>query len=555
MKVLRITLSIAGGVALGLASGLLLRHLANHVAMAGPGSSSGGLNDSGKLEPGKNGNQGVGPEEDSPLTARLAQNISMSSGVTRWLYWWDAIEKAGPADFPRLARLAQGNRIATRLVAERWAEVAPKQFFDALRAAAKDGSKLSGDFADVLFSSWLKRDQPTVLAALSGAEDFPGRSEYRRQVATSIMESDPETALRVMSQWHIETYSPNMGAVKSWAAADPRHAAEFTLANPAGYVSREFMNIIGQAWAKVDPAQALGFASAQPGELASALAQTVLKNWAARDLSAAADWLSSADPATLNKFSPAFVEAWAKQDAAAALGWCESNLTGSTLVDAVKGVFNGAAQKDVAAAAALVAAMPAGPARSQAAAAVAEKWFPDGFANKAVPSETLDWLSSLDPDSIRKVVNNVSWRWVDNDPNGLATFLQAATNVDFPTYTYDNLAQSMARSDPAAALAWANRLPPGLALSAGSSAFGQWGRGQTDLAMQWLNQLPSDDPRRQPFFNNLLQQFAWDPEATDRFAQVAAGDPAAARSAIQGMALTPDRRAALLARLSPQAGQ
>src|SRR3989442_1026615 len=39
--------------------------------------------------------------DDSPLATRLERDLSMSSGVTRWLYWLEALEQAGPADFPR----------------------------------------------------------------------------------------------------------------------------------------------------------------------------------------------------------------------------------------------------------------------------------------------------------------------------------------------------------------------------------------------------------------------------------------------------------------------
>src|SRR5436190_23493506 len=57
------------------------------------------------------------PADDSPLATKLERDLSMSDGVTRWLYWLDAMEKATPQDFPRLVRLAQGNPAALRLVA------------------------------------------------------------------------------------------------------------------------------------------------------------------------------------------------------------------------------------------------------------------------------------------------------------------------------------------------------------------------------------------------------------------------------------------------------
>src|SRR5881396_79098 len=80
--------------------------------------------------------------DDSPLTTELERDLSMSSGVTRWLYWLEAIEKAAPADFPRLLRLAQGNAAATRLVSDRWIELYPRHVFDTIVAALKKGDVL-----------------------------------------------------------------------------------------------------------------------------------------------------------------------------------------------------------------------------------------------------------------------------------------------------------------------------------------------------------------------------------------------------------------------------
>ena len=75
--------------------------------------------------------------DDSPLATRLEKDLALSSGVTRWLYWLEALEKAAPSDFPRLDRLARGNPAVLRLVAERWAEFAPRHLFDTLVAASK----------------------------------------------------------------------------------------------------------------------------------------------------------------------------------------------------------------------------------------------------------------------------------------------------------------------------------------------------------------------------------------------------------------------------------
>ena len=551
MRVLIPVIAIVGGVVVGTAAGLVLRHSA-----ALQGTGAGGSAESNSTAAALSAGRKTPAEIQASSTVQASEsdrNLSMSTGVTRWLYWWDAIEKAGPSDFPRLARLAEGNRVATRLVAERWAELAPKQFFEALRSAAKQGNKFSWEFSQVLFSTWLKKDKAAAIGALNGDENFPERNTWRQDVASSLMDSDPETGLRMMSQWHIENYGPSMKGVRTWAAADPRHAAEFTMSNPAGYASQEAMQIIGETWAKTAPAQALEFATAQRGDLGKSLAEMVLKSWAERDLNQAADWLANSDPATLKKFSPSFVEAWSKQDASSALAWCEANLAGSSLMESVRNVFNGAAQKDVASAAALVNSMDPSPARSQAAAAVADKWFPNTFDSKPVPPETIAWLSSLDPDSMRSAADKVSWKWSETDPSSMAAFLQSATNVSFPASAYENLARTMARNDPASALDWANHLPQQLGVVAGSSAFGEWGRSQFDAAIQWYNQLPALDPRHEPFLTSLLQVLVWDPQADDRFAKAAALAPSSARAILQGMSLSQDRRAALMAHLSSQA--
>src|SRR5262245_17882888 len=76
----------------------------------------------------------AGRNDDSPLATQLEHDLSMSSGVTRWLYWLDALERAVPSDFPRLHRLARGDAAAKRLVEARWIEVAPRHLFNLIAA-------------------------------------------------------------------------------------------------------------------------------------------------------------------------------------------------------------------------------------------------------------------------------------------------------------------------------------------------------------------------------------------------------------------------------------
>src|SRR5581483_11745620 len=350
---------------------------------------------------------------------------------------------------------------------------------------------------------------------------------WRLKAAMAVIENNAEQGLQLMSQWHINHFGPSMGAVDAWAAANPQHAAQFIIANPAGYASQVAMDSVGEAWAKTDPAAALVFAVSQNNDLGSRLASTVLKQWAGRNLKDAADWLAGTDDQTRNQLSPAFVQTWAQQDSAAALSWCEENLQGPQLTQAVNGVMKGATSKDVAGAAAMVSNMQASPARAEAAAVVAQNWFPHQFnSSEPVKPETLSWLSGLDPGSVKAVLSQVSWSWAESDSQSMAKFLSSANNNEVPSYIDSILSRQWARTDPTAALDWAASLPETRGLAAGSDAFSVWHQSQPDSAMAWLQGLPAGDGRRQPFFQSMVESLASDPQVAGQLSSMSASDQA-----------------------------
>lgn len=436
--------------------------------------------------------------DDSPLATRLERALSMSSSITRWLHWLEALEQAGLSDGPRLARLAQRDATAARLLAARWTALDPRHLFDFL-AAPGGRAFAAGPLAEVLFDEWPRRDPAAAVAALSGTNHFASRDTWRINVAGLLMEKDPERGLRALSAWRIENFGPRMTGVARWAAGDPRRAAEFALAHPAGYATELALETIGREWAKAEPARALEFAAGRSDAPAAALAGHVLKHWGRASLQEAADWLRDAEPAARSRFLPAFVESWAARDARGALAWCEANLRDETFALAAGAVAQGAAQSDVAAAAALVAAMPASGARAEAAAVVAQKWFPGSLSGKPVPPAVLEWMAGLDDVSARRALERVQWRWSIGDPNSMAEFLATTAGERVPATADSTLARNLARQSPAAALAWAGRLPGGRGLAAGSEAFAEWRRAQPEPAAKWLNELPPADPRRNFF--------------------------------------------------------
>lgn len=546
MKTLFHSLLLVAAAALGLLIGFAWRgrprsETASHAAPAAP-DQQGPRPSARSLKP-----RAGAPRQASSLAARLERDLSLASGVTRWLHWFDALERAVPADFPCLAKLAQGNPAALRLVASRWVELDPRHLFETLRTLTdSESGSLSSALAAVLFQEWPKRDPAAAIAALDEPDVAGQRDAWRYRVVDAVLDQEAELGLRTLARWHIENYGPRMTGVAKWAAADPRHAAEFALANASGYAAQVTLETIGREWAKTDPSGALEFAITKPGELGSKLAAATLKAWAGRDVSQASDWLAAVEPRTRQRLGPAFVEGWAKRDASAALDWCRENLTGIPLADAVGGVVTGAAERDLGGAARLVTAMDPSPARTEAARAVARKWFPDLSSDQAVKPETIAWLSSLDPDATKRALGEIEWQWATSDPKTMAAFLSTAPSEQVPTGAYSVLAQQMARQNPSETLAWASRLPAAVSLSAGTDAFAEWRRSQPEAATQWLNDLPADDPRRQPFFEAAIRTLAHDPQAAAQFATLTPQERATALRVLETMTLPADRRARLL---------
>jgi hypothetical protein len=485
--------------------------------------------------------------DDSPLATQLELDLSMASTVTSRLHWIEAIEKAALADFPGLARLARGDSVALRLVAARWIGLGPRHLYESLLAnSAGQGGFPGRQLTEMLFDEWPKQDLPAVIAVLSEDGGLPGRDRIRMRVAGELFRQDVENGIRLMSQWQIDYYGPAMNGVAKWAAANPQHAAEFALAHPAGYASQLTVETIGKEWARTDPRAALEFAAGQRGELVSILSNTVLREWAGRNLHEAADWLAEVDPLVRERLYPAFVEAWGKQDPGGALAWCESNLTGQSLLRAVGGVLKGAAAKDLAGAAALVSSMNPSSARAAAAVEVFKSSLTQAQSSKSVSAESIEWLAGLDAVSVKRLLEQVHSRWEIADPKSLAAFLAACSPEQIPARALSSLAKILARSNPSEALEWAVRLHAEHALSAGTEVFNEWRRSQPESAMQWLRELSPDDPRREPFFVKAVQALAHEPYAAQQMAAMTTSDRAAARALIEAMPMAAEQQLNLL---------
>lgn len=537
--------AIGLAVGLGLAAGFLSRTL------RGPTSGS-ELSRQEVLEL-KSGN--VGPrtgnklkrvsKDESPLVAELERNLAsldVSDGVGRWFCWFEAMEKAAPADFPRLARLAKGDAMILRVLTLRWMERDPLHLLENL-AAPRSG--VTDEIAWLFFEEWPKRDPEGAITALSRPEHAAHRYHWGGHVVGAVLETDVERGLKLVSEWDVRV-TPRMEPVAKWAAANPRHAAEFSMAHMSDHIQDLALEIVGKEWGTSDPRAAVEFGIHNGAQGGFELAKSALKVWTDKSLVEASEWLTEVDARTRHRLGPAFVEQWAGKDLANALDWSEANLSGSGLREAIGAAMRGGAEKDLPGAAQLVAQMQPSRIRAEAASAVADKWLPHWSAeDRVVAPEATQWLAGLDRQSVVRVLENTQWWWASSDPESLAGFL-AGYGEELTPHAYNSAVRYLARKNPVEAIDWAGRLPGNARVPVGARAFSEWHTAQFDAAMDWLQQLPAKDPRRKPFFETAVRDMVYDERAGDQLVAMPESYRAAAREIIEREKMPEDRRMKLL---------
>lgn len=98
-------------------------------------------------------------------------------------------------------------------------------------------------------------------------------------VSNQVLKADVEQGLRVMKEWNIRNYIPDMKSVAEWASRDPRHAAEVVVKFGNDYVAREALKQVGKAWAQRDPTGGLEFAATLDPSSRATLGSEIIRLW------------------------------------------------------------------------------------------------------------------------------------------------------------------------------------------------------------------------------------------------------------------------------------
>ena len=490
-------------------------------------------------------------DSESQVDSPLATAYRAAKGAKRWLLLVSAAEHATAGEMSTLIRLARDDQAAVRMLAAHWAELDPSGMFSSIYADSLLPESMPGTLpsryvlSEVLFEYWAKTDLPAAMKALNDAPNFSQRDNTRMNLVNQVMKTDPEAALKLMSEWNIRNYSPDMKGIAEWAARDPQHAAETVLKSSAGYATQEALRQVGKAWGKSDPAGALRFAENLDSQKRTQFATEVIRAWAGADLKAAAEFAAAqTNVAFRNSLATGLLETWGKTDPATALAWSQENLNGNARTEAIAEVIKAAAGKSLTTASQLVADMEPGAAQNRACASIFETWFAKGAKNPKEREAAFEWLASLpDPAARTAAFERVQWNWMWNEPDAVRDFI-AGPHGDLASQNMINqVARNQVAKNPEAALKWADSLSEARAAEARRSVIESWMQIRPEAAADYTRALPAG-PNRDSAIRTVSQSLMWQaPEQAGAwFRSLPAADQTIVRQILDQNGLPTDRR-------------
>lgn len=449
------------------------------------------------------------PEPDEVLV----QAMKTEKGAKRWLVMFSAVEKATAFDMPALIRAAGDDPAMSRMLAARWAELDPRGMFHwvstdyLLPEGSPNALPNRWILADVLFEEWTKRDLNGAIKAVTDVPNYPGRDSLRMSVSNTILKADVEQGLRVMKEWNINNYIPDMRKVGEWAARDPRHAAEVVMQLGGNIAGQEALKQVGKTWGTSSPAAGLEFAATLDPAARATLGTEIMRAWAEKDIkAAAASAAAQPDPSFRGALAQGLVSTWGKSDPAAALAWSQENLRGTARTEAISDLVKAAAEKDLRTASELVSEMEPGAAQNRACASIFETWFNKGEGQRTAAFE---WLASLpDAEAQHAALERVQWNWMWKEPDAARDFVTGPYGGIASRSMVSQVARSQTSKDPEAAMQWASKLPGERAEAARQAVLDQWLSIRPEGAMEYARTLPSG-PAREQAIRTVSQTLAY----------------------------------------------
>lgn len=390
----------------------------------------------------------------------------------------------------------------TVAVAERTSGFPPLSAEEALRRFinAQSGGDMIRATGSILFGIKLA-DIPALIKALGDLPDSQDKDNLIQSLLLKLAKDNPSLALSLSGYLHDDSLRTFvvLGAFAQLAKANPAQAlsqwsqmepgslkqaalgrvfqalgSTLTPADvealvdslPAGSERDTALKGLVSGWVKADPKAALDFASNLPPEY-SALLKSTITNVAifAGQPALAAQYVNQIqDAAVRDAAIAALMPVWSggpKKNPEAALDWLnQAAVSGNTYSKSVATIFSNVANNDPASGTNLLSKVTDLATLQASITTVASGW------GETDPQAALTWAQTLaasDAGAQTSALNAIVSSWSKNDPNAVVAYVQNSADPSVFLSSDPAIAQSLAGSNPQAALAFSNSLPDGTA--------------------------------------------------------------------------------------------
>jgi hypothetical protein len=338
-------------------------------------------------------------------------------------------------------------------------------------------------FLDQIGTAHRRDDGFSFIVEVRAAQSIPDTLAWAKTLSS---DKDRETALRA--------------AVSRLAPTQPGQAVEFLMSQPAGNQRDQLAGALAETWAASDPQAASAWASQLPdGPLRQGACAGLERSWAAQDPEAAANFILNSQPPDEARLAllkdVAQTWCWVGMDTHGAMAWA-SQLPAGTDRDAfLSGMCQSLAEQDPAQAAPLATAIAPGKIQTETFNSLARAWVSRGAAPDAAA-----WSAALPPGPTRAAaMAAMSHGWASADPAACGLWLGSLPADDARAKAAEAYVARTAQGRPELAAQWVESIADENARHQQIEAIArQWLKTDPDAAQAWLEQttLPADRQER-----------------------------------------------------------
>jgi hypothetical protein len=351
------------------------------------------------------------PEARKLETPELAAQVI--SGV--YAAWADSDPANALAD-ARQSLTGTERQTALKAIIDKVAQDDPAQALDLVKGM---GPSLVPDYLPSIFSHWADKDTPAATQALLQLPGEKQRTQAIQGIADQLVQNDPQSALTWMDQL------------------------------PPGKMRDAAQGAVADQWAQIDPHAAIKWAEGLPTPAKDTVVDEIAEQWTPNDAAGLIQYASTLpDGPEKDRLQGGLgIAQWAFDDAQSAWAWAQG-LPADKKNDALATISSSWAEYDPAAATANALALPQGPTRDTALAAVANDW---DYANTD-PAQTTAWMAQL-PTGLAHdaAAGKFSEEVVKTDPQRAVEMASSISDAQARQSQLTDLYQKWMQTDPASA--------------------------------------------------------------------------------------------------------